>query len=320
MRFWQRFSRPQHPAYKISGGQLRRLLEEDSEQAWRVFLTDYTGLMFAAIQSGYRHVGTQADDDLIAETYADVLNKLSAASYRNLKSYQEKSQLNTWLTSVCRNACIDRLRKDAPPEAPVSIQRLDEVHQAFFKLRYVERREERECQGFLGNMGFLLSESEFDKVVAEVENNLTEGSTVRFTAHRRDDDPISIDGSPTDEKEGKSPPVVSDESTAVDAVIEEDEKVALAHIRNAIQICKSALSDQEQMIINLIYRKRKKPKDIAGLMNLPANEVSRKKGNALKKLKQCALGRLQRQGYTEPEIEEIAYRLERLYPIVEDGT
>lgn len=62
-----------------------------------------------------------------------------------------------------------------------------------------------------------------------------------------------------------------------------------------------------------------KPRDIAGFMRLSAKEVSRKRGVALQKLKQCVLDRLQQHGYTPEDIRDIAHRLEELYRETDSG-
>lgn len=300
------------PKDRISGAQLRRLLQEDSDSAWEVFLTDYTAVMLSAIQAGYKRMGIRADDDRIMDTYAYALEKLKADNYSGLKSYRGDSTLETFLTSVCRNACIDLLRRDAPPETPSSIRCLSEVHQLFFRLRYVERHELRECWGFLGNMGFLLSEREFEGIVNKVENNLTDGMRGRFTGWPNRQT-VAIDESPTDDENERPPVVVPDKRTPEDDVVKPENKELFEQIIKAVEACKSSLLDQERMIIHLIYWKGKKPRDIASLMRLSAKEVSRKKGIALQKLKQCALQHLQQQGHTQQEIEEITNRLEHLY-------
>ncbi len=302
MELWKQFKQQIKRHSRMSGNQLIELLQTDSEKAWDAFLKDYTEIMYMAIRAGYRANGFQADEDLILDTYRDVLNKLEANNYHYLKTYQGKSQLNTWVTSVCRNACVDRLRKESPvPKTPVEIERLSEVHQAYFKLRYIDQREERECWGLLGNIEFPLSEAEFDIVVEEVENKLTQGVREKFTTRNRNPEPI-------DEVAGQTV-IASDESRPEDSLIATEDRELLERIADAVDICGSELSDREAMVVKLNCSNGLPSRKIAKTMNLTSAQVAKMKYKALQKLKACALRHLQQLGYRQSEIEQTIHQL-----------
>jgi RNA polymerase sigma factor (sigma-70 family) len=98
--------------------ELRQLFQRDPERAWRKFLQDYTPQLYVAIKGGYRCIGVpHPDEDQVDEAYTLVLERLSQDDYRRLREFRGESQLNTWLTTICRRVCIDQQRKASKRES-----------------------------------------------------------------------------------------------------------------------------------------------------------------------------------------------------------
>jgi hypothetical protein len=189
----------------VSGKEFIQLLQEDSSKAWDVVLRDYTDYIYTIIRKYvYRKSGEDQDiyQDKSADTYLYILEKLSENNYKRLRSFRGDCKFTTWFMKVCQNLCFDCIRKDAPPEAPVPIKRLSEVHQIAFDLFYLKGYEHSACFGILTvNHVFQLSYGEFLDVMDDINATLTDKNIWKFANYQRTRVLESLDADTTDKED-----------------------------------------------------------------------------------------------------------------------
>jgi RNA polymerase sigma factor (sigma-70 family) len=283
----------------VSGKKLIQLLQENSDKAWDVVLRDYNDYIYTIIRKYvYRKAGEDQDayQDQIMDTYLYIFEKLSEDNYRRLRSFRGDCKFTTWLTTVCRNLCLDYL---APPEMPAPIKRLSEVHQIAFDLFYRKEYSHSECFGILTiNHGFQLSYGEFLHVMDEINATFTDVAIRRVVHYLRTRVLSSLDADTTDEEgERGINHMVYDDRTPEREVITNENIEVLERIKDALRRCLASLSNHEQMLIRLRFWRDQKPRDIAKLMNITAKQASKSTINAMNKLRIC----VQQQGY-QPEV------------------
>lgn len=126
---------------------LVRAILEGSSEAWRDFVTRYSGLIHAVI---HRYLYAVNADEA-RTVYVDTLASLRR---RKLATYEGRAALSTWLTLVARTMVLDHLRhRFGRHELPDALRKLDEADQKVFRLYYVEGRSFGEVRGCLGRNG-----------------------------------------------------------------------------------------------------------------------------------------------------------------------
>lgn len=112
--------------------ELVRLVLSGSEDAWRRFLTRYSGLIHAMIR---RYMAPRDRDD-VSDVYADVLESLIRS---RLALYEGRASLSTWLTMVTRSRVLDHLRcRFGRRHPPAALRRLSPTDREIFRLYYIE--------------------------------------------------------------------------------------------------------------------------------------------------------------------------------------
>ena len=79
----------------------------DSEQAWRAFVDEHSGILLHACRTVWR------DRDDAMDAYTEVLDRLRAEDYRRLREFARhpRSKASTWLVVVARRICLDLYRR-----------------------------------------------------------------------------------------------------------------------------------------------------------------------------------------------------------------
>lgn len=106
------------------------------EEAWNLFLDDYSGVVFQVIRQ------IERDSDYIPDCFQFVCEQLSANSLRRLRKFRPEggAHFSTWLRAVVRNLCLDwRRRRFGRHRIFKSIARLSLFDQEVFRSFY-ERR------------------------------------------------------------------------------------------------------------------------------------------------------------------------------------
>lgn len=115
---------------------LAQLNSRDPEEAWRLFLADYSTTILRIV----RHL--EQDSDSVPDCFQFVCEALCANSFRRLKKFRPvgAALFSTWLRAVVRNLCLDWRRKQFGRHRFFkSISRLSGFDQEVFRHRY-ERR------------------------------------------------------------------------------------------------------------------------------------------------------------------------------------
>ncbi len=116
---------------------LDQIGSRNPEEAWGLFLDEYSSLVFQVV----RHV--ERDSDFVPDCFQFVCERLSADSFRRLRKFrpQGPAVFSTWLRAVVRNLCLDWRRKQfGRPRLFKSIYRLSVFDQEVFRHLF-ERRD-----------------------------------------------------------------------------------------------------------------------------------------------------------------------------------
>jgi len=114
-------------------------LDSDPEEAWRAFVTEYSGVVLTTLE---RYL---PDPDLRMDGYVSVLEILRADGFRHLHRFVEKAReepvpFAAWLKLVSRNAALDMLRRHTGRRAePEVIARRDPADRLLFRCLYWDR-------------------------------------------------------------------------------------------------------------------------------------------------------------------------------------
>ncbi len=91
--------------------------------AWRQFVEQYQGLVFARIRTTAEECRRSLDVACIEDLCADVFSGLLANDAAALKNFRGESSLATWLSVIARRTCLKYLaRKKNDPALPLDEQ------------------------------------------------------------------------------------------------------------------------------------------------------------------------------------------------------
>jgi RNA polymerase sigma-70 factor (ECF subfamily) len=79
--------------------------------AWNDFVDRYLGLIYRIIQHTAHHRSVTLRPEDIEDIASEVLLQLVANNYASLRQFQGRSSLATYLTVICRRACIHLLAR-----------------------------------------------------------------------------------------------------------------------------------------------------------------------------------------------------------------
>ena len=148
-----------------------------SEPDWHAFVDRYSALILSILRR-YVH-----DDEQVKNLWADVLERL----YRGqLRGYEGRSLLSTWLVFVARSAAIDALRRErGRARLPANWEALGERDRFVYHELFVARRSADEVWHQLRERGDLGPDESLAEVVASLEEQLGDRtlSRVAWDAH-----------------------------------------------------------------------------------------------------------------------------------------
>src|SRR6476469_2346518 len=86
---------------------LKHVDARELEEAWNLFLDDYSGIILRVVRQ------IERDADSIPDCFQFVCEQLSANSLRRLRKFRPEggALFSTWLRAVVRNLCLDWRRK-----------------------------------------------------------------------------------------------------------------------------------------------------------------------------------------------------------------
>jgi RNA polymerase sigma factor (sigma-70 family) len=207
VRFGGRRRLPDAPA--LADDELRILLVQDPERAWRAFIDQYTPMLVALIErAGIR------DRDEAMEVYVMVCERLAADDCGRLRRHDPaRGALAPWLAVLVKHVLVDWVRSRAGRRRLFkSVAALPSLEQRVFELFYWEQRTPAEMVGLLGEA---FGNPPLDTVIAaldRVQAALTDRQRGELLATAaRGAAPVSLDAEPAD---GEPPLEVPD--TAVD--------------------------------------------------------------------------------------------------------
>ena len=135
-----------------------------SDEAWHAFVDRYSPLILSIIRRYVR------DDEQVKNVWAGVLERL----YRGqLRGYEGRSLLSTWLVFVARSAAIDHLRgRRGRPRKPPGWDDLDPRDQHVYRELFMNHRSPEEVRHALAAAGDLAEGESLAEIVARLEEQL----------------------------------------------------------------------------------------------------------------------------------------------------
>jgi len=199
----------------------------EDDQAWSVFLEQFSRLIFSLVWSHARK-----NQDLCYDLYIFVVDGLCQSNeagekffrlkryLQSVDRYQGKGKFTTWLGKVTQNLVRDYFRKmDGRHTLPRAIQRLDEVSQQIFQLIYWRHYSEHETFEIIKCRGSRLSLEGFERKVCKINKllrNCNRWSIYSEVLKRTPAQPICVDSN--NDSFLQTPIQVADSNPASDPV------------------------------------------------------------------------------------------------------
>src|SRR5258705_2263797 len=149
---------------------LEHINSRDPEEAWGVFLDEYSTTIFQVV----RHI--ERDSDSVPDCFQFVCERLSANSFLRLRKFQPQGPavFSTWLRAVVRNLCLDwRRKRFGRHRVFKSISRLSVFDQEVFRHFYERRLSFDETLQSLRSIFPDLTPTQFAECRARIELALT---------------------------------------------------------------------------------------------------------------------------------------------------
>lgn len=121
---------------------LQQLGSPAAQDAWSIFLEDYSATIYQVI----RHF--EADSEGAADCFQFICERLCEAHFRRLRRFELNgpAKFTTWLRAVVRNLCLDWQRKQfGRPRLFQSIARLSDLDRQVFRLVHERGATEQEA-------------------------------------------------------------------------------------------------------------------------------------------------------------------------------
>lgn len=100
--------------------------------AWNDFVDSYLGLIYRVVHHTAHLRGVSLRPEDVEDVASDILLQLVANNYANLKQFQGRSSFSTYLTVICRRACVHLLARKFGTaaifkSAPLASQSMEET-------------------------------------------------------------------------------------------------------------------------------------------------------------------------------------------------
>lgn len=231
---------------------LEQLNSRDPEEAWDLFLAEYSTTILKVV----RHV--EQDSDLVPDCFQFVCEKLSANSFQRLRKFRAEGAavFSTWLRAVVRNLCLDwRRKRFGRHRFFKSISRLSGLDQEVFRHLYERRVSLEEALESLRSTFPNLTHTQLAESTARIDKELT-------PRHRRllDAQLLHITGAPfgeTNASQDVQDPTPSPEAQAV-----------FAQRSNALRRALGYLPQRDRLLIRLRFEQELTLEQIARLLDL----------------------------------------------------
>ena len=149
---------------------LEQFNSRDPEEAWRLFLAEYSTTILNVV----RHI--EHSSETVPDCFQFVCERLSADSFRRLKKFRAggPALFSTWLRAVVRNLCLDWRRKQFGRHRLFkSISRLSGFDQEVFRHLYERRVSFDEAFESLRSTFPNLTHAELNESAARIDKELT---------------------------------------------------------------------------------------------------------------------------------------------------
>lgn len=158
------------PKYRTDVELAERVLA-GSVPDWHVFVDRYSGLIFSVLR---RYI---FDEEQVKDVWVNVLEKLKGGQ---LRRYQGRSKLGTWLVFVARSAAVDHLRtRDGRRRHPKGWENLSERDRFVYDQICLARRDPAEVGHALRERGDLADGESLAGIMAGLEETLGDRTLCR---------------------------------------------------------------------------------------------------------------------------------------------
>lgn len=234
---------------------LEQLNSRDPEEAWGLFLAEYSTTILKVV----RHI--EHDSDTVPDCFQFVCERLSADSFRRLRKFRAggPAVFSTWLRAVVRNLCLDWRRKQFGRHRFFkSIARLSGLDQEVFRHVYERRIPFDEALESLRSTFPNLTRTQLAESTARIDNELTTRQRRLLDAqHAQLNSPASVGFGETSAAHDIRDPAPSPEAQAVFAQRARNLRRALGH-----------LPQRDRLLIRLRFEQELTLEQVAKLLDL----------------------------------------------------
>jgi RNA polymerase sigma factor (sigma-70 family) len=234
---------------------LEQFNSRDPEEAWRLFLEEYSTTILNVV----RHI--EHDSETVPDCFQFVCERLSADSFRRLKKFRAggPAVFSTWLRAVVRNLCLDWRRKQFGRHRSFkSISRLSGFDQEVFRHLYERPVSFEEAFESLRSTFPNLTHTQLTESTARIDKELTTRQRRLLDAqHSSLTSPARVSWGETDPAHDVQDPAPSPEAQAVAAQKARALRRALAN-----------LPQRDRLLIRLRFEQELTLEQVAKLMDL----------------------------------------------------
>ncbi|UCF05491.1 MAG: sigma-70 family RNA polymerase sigma factor [bacterium] len=277
---------------------IRKILGGDVA-AWHRFIDTYSPYLRAVI---HRY----ADDELAADLFASLLEKLKGGT---LRSFSGRSNLSTWLMTVTINHCRDHFRsRKGIRHILTALEGFDRTTKRFFVLYYLRRLPIHAVyESMRAEIGKRISYLDLIECMERIIGATTEKKLGRVLERLLRPEGHAPQFSRMDETSDMLPAhLLTTYTPPPDRGLERQEfDMALAALREAIRQLPSA----DQLLLKLRYEHLKSARQISDILDFGSEKkVYRRLEKVLAKIKTMLLDR----GVSQEVYEYLTHRIEEL--------
>ena len=254
---------------------LEQINSRDPEEAWGVFLDEYSTTIFQVV----RHI--ERDSDSVPDCFQFVCERLSANSFQRLRKFrpQGPAVFSTWLRAVVRNLCLDWHRKQFGRHRFFrSISRLSVFDQEVFRHFYERRLSFDETLQSLRSIFPDITTGQLDESRARIEQALT--IKQRRLLDARISQRANMTGASLDE-------IATAKANISDPAPNPEAQALLKERAMALRRAVGRLPQHERLLIRLRFEQELTLEQVAKLLDLGnAQRVERQVKAILEKLRE----------------------------------
>ncbi len=269
------------PSSGPTDGELLTLFQQDSVQAWRLFIDRYADAMFSLIRSlGF-------DYDQAMDRFVFICEKLCEKDFRRLKAIKyagSRGELTPWIRQVVKRLCISWAWSEHGRKRLLKpIARLGPLEQRVFELYFWQGLSPSEIEERLRQEHFAeVSPTSVFEALDQILSQISEKKLWRLVSNlARGRGSLSLDD--VDEESGMSWDVAAAEADPETDLIQREQDRTL---QRALQ----HLPERQVLVLQFRYEHALSIRDIARIMGFEEREVRKMLDNSLAHLRKIMKG------------------------------